>query len=462
MPDPTDTLDRLRRENASLDDVLRLRWFHWAAMLVSFALAVVAWNAASGVSRDKEQRRFEHEAGLVADAVAWRTERTGALDAASLAGIMHGALDPARRLVGVAIRRGDEAVYDDGLAARRRGARDSLRVPLERLGDGAWSLELWSTPRLERRARRYLPHAILAGGLGVEALLFALFVAQSRGARRTLALAAVTTSLSAELADRGAELQRMNAELERFACTASHDLRAPLQGMLMQLELVELELDEGTGDEAALRARLARIHDQIRRLQRLIDDVLAYGAADADVAEASEVDVRALVREIGDALHVDPARLHVEADPPVLRTDAARLGQVLSNLVSNAFKYHDVPERATVRVACEPAYGGMDGESGGGTTPVVTFRVEDDGPGIAEADHERVFEMFARLPGTGAEGSGVGLAIVRRAVEAVGGALRLDSSAGAGARFSFTWPAAAVETPAQGVPPGETALARAA
>ena len=431
MQDPTDAIERLRTEHALLADVLRLRWFHWAAVLASLGLAVAAWAFATDVSRDKEQRRFEHEAGLVADAVAWRMERDDALDAAALVALMRGALDPERRLVGVAVRRGERTVYDDGLLARGHGARASVRVPLG-VDDGTWSLELWSTPRLERRARRHLPSVVLAGGLVTEALLFALFVAQSRGARRTLALAAVTASLSAELAAKGVELRRANAELERFACTASHDLRAPLQGILMQVELAELDLDDGALDAASLRERLGRVRARVGRLQRLIDDVLAYGAAETGTGERREVDVDAFVRGIGDALDVDPDRLLVAADPPILVADAARLGQVLSNLVANAFRYHHDPERATVRVSCEPVPGDAS---------CVLFRVEDDGPGIALEDRERVFEPFVRLASARADGSGLGLAIVRRSVEAAGGTLRLDSAPGTGARFSFAWPA---------------------
>ena len=443
MDDPTDILERLGREHASLDDVLRLRWFHWAAVLLSLALAIVAWRVASDVSRDKEQRRFEHEAGLVADAVAWRMERADALEPAALVDLMHGALDPARRLVGVSVAHGDETVYDDGLLARRHGAREAVRVPLG-FDDGTWSLELWSTPRLERRARRYLPDAVLAGGIGVEALLFALFVAQSRGARRSLELASVAAALSAELAAKGAELGRMNAELERFACTASHDLRAPLQGILTQLELAELDLDEGALDEASLRARIERMQGQIRRLERLIDGVLAYSAAEAGAGEPVDVDVRALVREIGEGLNVAPERLPVETDAPALRTDAVRLGQTLSNLVTNAFRYHDAPERATVRVSC--VTGAPDAAAAGAPAP-VTFRVDDDGPGIAEADRERVFEMFARLPSARADGTGVGLSIVRRSVEALGGTVSVGASPLGGARFTFTWPATVPATP---------------
>ena len=458
MDDPTDLLERLGREHAALDAVLRLRWFHWVAVLLSLVLTVLAWRVASDVSRHKEQRRFEHEAGLVADAVAWRIERSDAVDAAGLVRLMHGALDPERRLVGVSVTRGAEAVYDDGLLARRHGARDAVRVPLGH-DDGTWALELWSTPRLERRARRYLPDAVLAGGLGIEALLLGLFVAQSRGARRTLELAATSGSLSAELAATDAELRRVNAELERFACTASHDLRAPLQGILMQLELVELDLDEGGVDEASLRARIGRMQEQVRRLERLIDGVLAYSTAEAGAGETADVDVRALVREIGEALNVRSERLVVETDAPALRTDAVRLSQVLSNLVGNAFRYHDAPERATVRVRCEA--GPAPTRADGAVAPsMLAFSVDDDGPGIAETDRERVFDIFTRLPSARADGTGVGLSIVRRSVEALGGRVTVGASPSGGARFSFTWPATvlpeAIGTDAATPRPGAT------
>lgn len=456
--DTRDPFDRLERERALLADVLRLRWFHWGAMMLSMGLLGLAWLLATDVSRAKEQRRFEHEAGVVADVLAWRMDHVGTMDAPALRALMSGALAPDRRLVDVVVRHGDEVVHDEVPTWRDAGPHGVLRQPLTH-GDGTWSLELRSTSRLERRARRYLPDAVLAGGVAIQALLFALIVVQSRSARRTLALASTASALSREVRDRERALTRANEalaaanlELERFACIASHDLKTPLIRLGTQLDLLEVELDEGPSDAAAPRTRLRRMQDQVGRLQRLIDGVLAYssiaGAGDEtpDACRHEAVDVAALVQDIGEALDIAPERLLVSADPPSLHTDATRLGQVLTNLVTNAFKHHDGPQGATVRVTCEPVANAPGALPDAART--VRFHVEDDGPGIAAEDQARVFDLYTRLPpARGApahgDGSGVGLSIVRRSVEALGGRVSLASAPGAGSHFSFTWPSTA-------------------
>ncbi len=464
MQNATEALSRLDRERASSRGVSRLHRVHWAALALSTLLALVAWQVAREIAEDRARLRFEHEAGLVADAFEWRLVRTDAADAADVRELMRGALDPARRLVGLVVLRAGVPVYDDEAAtvalpgadvpadATRHRARRHLELPLA-VGDGSWTLRLWSTPELERRSRRYLPDAVLASGLVIELLLVALFVAQARETRRARVAADVAAALSAELRARTLELERANADLERFACTASHDLKAPLQAILMQLQSASLDLDDDAPDLPCLRRRLARMETRAQRLQGFIDDVLAYSASGAAHGPQGELDVAALVREIGDSLGVADGRLSVTSDVGTVRTDAARLGQVLANLVANAFKYHHEPARARVHVACERAT----------DERTVVFRVEDDGPGIAPEHHARVFEPFARLPAR-AGGTGIGLAIVRRAVEAVGGTLALDSSPGAGARFSFTWPVspASPMAPARPTPPASPAERAAA
>ena len=448
--DTTDTLDRLDRERALLADVLSLRWFHWAIVTLSLATTVAGWQLALDAAEAKAARRFEHEAVAAIDALAWRLEHApGTVDPAdaparedgraeaargAVANLMSGTLAPERRLVGLAVSRGGETLWEDvpapGSPAPERRLERALAT-----GDG-WRAIAWSTPELERRSRRYLPWAVLGGGLVAEALLLALFLVQARGARRTLALAEETAALWSRLREKAAELERANAELESFACVASHDLKAPLAGagMLLRSVLEDLEGADADGaapDAADVLSRLRRLDGRLDRMQGLIDGILAWGAVGAGDGAAEPVDVADAVRRIGHELGVRDDQVRPAASLPTLVTDRARLEQVLANLVGNAFKYHPDPARAIVRVSAERA---------GART---CLHVDDDGAGVPEEDRARVFAMFdtGTRGASRADATGLGLAIVAKSVELVGGTVAVGDSPSGGARFSFTWPA---------------------
>lgn len=444
MSDSKALVEHLGRERDALRRVLSLRWFHCLTLALSLLATVGLWTATDGFATAREATRFEHEAGMVlrllerrlrrwqdgsasnadaAEAAADpsspgpRPERAEAARAA-LADALSGVLDRRERLVGLRVARAGVTLLDE------RDGHVPLHVSETALSlEGGWRVRVWSTPELERRMKRYLPLAVLGTTLVIDALLLALFIVQSRAARRTLALSARLEVLSAELA-------RSNADLESFARIASHDLKTPLRGIAMLLGFAREDLDasDASGIED-LRHHLARIEEQRARMDRLIDGVLDYSLVGRKVAGSSRVDPRELVGSIGRALGVDDRRLRVLGDPRPFDTDATRLGRVLSNLVGNAFKHHDDPERAVVSVSVER----RDGR--------LRFEVADDGPGIAAEHHERVFETFRRLPSHAAQaGHGLGLAIVKRSVETMGGTVSLRSSPGDGTRFLFDWP----------------------
>ena len=124
-------------------------------------------------------------------------------------------------------------------------------------------------------------------------------------------------------------------------------------------------------------------------------------------------------------------RVTIGPDMPSFNCDRLRFGQVLANLVGNAVKHHG-DTAGWVRVTCEPAAGAVDG---------FRFTVADDGPGIAPQYHEKIFGVFQTLqPRDRVEGTGIGLALVRKVVSAKGGTITVDSAVGRGAAFSFTWP----------------------
>jgi PAS domain S-box-containing protein len=230
-----------------------------------------------------------------------------------------------------------------------------------------------------------------------------------------------------ELQQRTRELSRSNHDLEQFAYVASHDLKAPLRAIEV---LVGWLRDDLAGYQCGeVQENLALLGQRATRLHRLLDDLLAYSRAGRAGGEPVRVDSRQLVQDVA-VLLAPPAGMTVEADAslPELVTWHAPLEQVIRNLVNNAIKHHPT-KQGTVRVYAET----RDGE--------LAFAVEDDGAGIPAEFSEKVFQMFQTLkPRDEVEGSGMGLAIVKRIVEGQGGRVWFrPGRGGRGTVFKFTW-----------------------
>ena len=224
------------------------------------------------------------------------------------------------------------------------------------------------------------------------------------------------------------DLQRSNEELEQFAYVASHDLKAPLRGIENLASWIEEDLAEVlTGDT---RTNMDLLRSRVKRLESLLDDLLAYSRAGRDDAVIRTVDSRAMVQELATLVSPPKGFEITGADSlPTLEAAHAALAQVLQNLIGNAIKHHPDPAHGHVWVDAE-----QQGD-------LYEFRVSDDGPGIPEQYRTRVFGMFQTLkPRDEVEGSGMGLAIVRKLVERQGGQVWLSDRPSGGLQVHFTWP----------------------
>jgi signal transduction histidine kinase len=260
-----------------------------------------------------------------------------------------------------------------------------------------------------------------------------LKLARQLDAERTLSDRLTAASAAAEhaLAERNAasaSLERTNRELNQFAYVASHDLKAPLRGIANLAQWVEEDLGPAMteGSREHIRVLLSRV----RRMESLIDGILAYARAGKGSGQREVIDVGQLVRDVLELL-APPAgtvRVDVAEDLPRLRAARVPFQQVWMNLLGNAFK-HARREGAEVRVRAQDR--GSEWE----------FYVADNGPGIAPQYQQRVFGIFQTLASRDqVEGTGIGLATVKKLVETEGGRVWVESQFGQGATFRFTWP----------------------
>jgi PAS domain S-box-containing protein len=233
---------------------------------------------------------------------------------------------------------------------------------------------------------------------------------------------------SKALAEHHEELERSNKELATFAYVASHDLKSPLRGIFQISQWIEEDL--GNGDTASIPGHMNMLHGRLRRMEHLLDDLLAYSRAGRMEGGLSQIDLGALAHDIFD-MQAPPQgfTLVTTDDLPTFTTLATPLEQVLRNLFTNAIKHHD---QATGSIKLDWQLKNKD---------YYEFTVTDDGPGIPPEYHERVFIMFQTLrPRDEVEGSGMGLALVKKIVETYSGKTSITSNGVRGTSIHFTWP----------------------
>jgi len=224
------------------------------------------------------------------------------------------------------------------------------------------------------------------------------------------------------------ELIRSNARLEDFAYAVAHDLREPLRTISMFTELL---LDESDLD-ASGRQKAHFIVDGIKRMSALFEGLHGFAVRGFD-DPAQPLDLTRIVADVlqnlGHAIKVNGAGVTVDRLPKVLGNEQHLL-RVFQNLIANAIKYRS--ERPIeIHITAEQL----------GQEWII--KIQDNGLGIAEEHQERIFGLFKRLHGPETPGAGIGLAICRKIVEAMGGAIWVESKSGTGSTFCFTVPVVA-------------------
>ena len=229
-----------------------------------------------------------------------------------------------------------------------------------------------------------------------------------------------------------AELEAKNTELERFTYTVSHDLKSPLVTIVGFLGY--LEKDALSGNFERVRSGVARISDAAKKMEHLLSDLLELSRIGRLMNPAENVSFAEIVKEalerVRGRLEKHKIRISIADDLPIVHGDRVRLIEVLQNLLDNAAKFS--AENIDPRI--EVGMKGLDEN----LHPILF--VCDNGIGIASEFQERIFGLFNKL-NPQAEGTGIGLTLVKRIIEVHGGRIWVESALGHGATFYFTLPA---------------------
>ncbi|GAB2857054.1 sensor histidine kinase [Nocardioides pacificus] len=260
---------------------------------------------------------------------------------------------------------------------------------------------------------------------------------------RTRQLQDLTEELQTSLKQLSAteqRLQRSNERLAAFAGQVTHDLNNPLTAISMSLDMLGEHLETLEPRDETAQFLTQRAHHAAARMQTMVQDVLTYARSGGARVDLSRVDLRETVAAVLEDLAAPLADAEVTVGHlPVVEGDPVQLRVALQNLVSNAAKFTSAGQRPRIRVTATPEI----------QQDEVTVAVIDHGIGIAAADRDRVATPFVRLHDD-IDGSGIGLATVKRILEAHGRHLEITETAGGGTTVSFRLSAA--PTSAQQVP----------
>lgn len=227
--------------------------------------------------------------------------------------------------------------------------------------------------------------------------------------------------------ERTNKLEIANRNLGEFAYIVSHDLKAPLRAIGQLSQWISEDNYENLNEDG--RKNVDLLKGRVKRMYRLIDDILAYSRAGRDNEKKEQVNMTKLVQEVIESLYKpENIRISIENTLPELPGSRIHFQQIFQNLLSNAIKFMDKPE-GIITIGCEKE------------NDFWRFRVSDNGPGIDSKYSEKIFQIFQTLsPDHNQESTGIGLTLVKKIVEMYGGGIKMESEIGKSCTFYFTLP----------------------
>lgn len=223
-----------------------------------------------------------------------------------------------------------------------------------------------------------------------------------------------------------ADLEQRNQELDSFVYIVSHDLKAPLRGIASLSEWIEEDLEGSLS--VANQEQMTLLRSRVYKMEATIDGLLDYARSGSAIETIESVSISELLADVIDQIAPPPTfRIELPPELPTLSTRRLPLFQVFANLIGNGIKHHH-SETGSIVVSIE------------NRGDYYEFAVSDDGSGIAPEHHDRMFKIFQAVnPQNRSDSTGIGLAIVKKIVEAEGGRIWLESELGKGTTFYFTW-----------------------
>lgn len=223
------------------------------------------------------------------------------------------------------------------------------------------------------------------------------------------------------------EVEKINKELDQFAYVVSHDLKAPLRGINALASFIEEDIADGEYEE--VRENMSLLRSRIDRMGNLITGILDFSRAGRKKEALELINFGDLLHETIELIAPSPkVQLNSPEKMPTVYTIKISLQQIIQNLLSNAIKYND---KDSIKICIDFQENKQD----------YIFSIKDNGPGISSQYHHKIFEIFQTLqPRDRVESTGVGLAIVRKNVENLGGKVWVESIEGQGATFFFSLP----------------------
>lgn len=326
--------------------------------------------------------------------------------------LMAGTLDQKNRSVGIQIFDGEDQLYNEHIADSKYRDPNPLFRKTQNINvyGRTWKFDIWSTKQFREQNATSQPLVILFAGLFIDSLLLALFLLLARSNRQAVRFA---NELTQNYKIKTEALELANAELEEFAYRTSHDLRSPIISSIGILDIIKKAISNDNSKKALSSIALA--HKSLSTLKSLIEDILRLTKTKGVKEEDVDIELSVIIENVLENISHMPGFEAVQIQktlefPGKFSSKRSRIELILFNLISNAIKYRD-PSRPDqfVQISTRKEEGKF------------ILEVRDNGLGIPQNMQGQLFQMFKRFHPKIGYGSGLGLYMIKKSADVLGG-----------------------------------------